>query len=175
MWSLYCCEFRFVFSFQPQFLILASTWGAVVGIFRQCKLILAKTRNISVQLIFAAGAEENRIISLVNGCEILIATPPCFLRMLRKCYISLDRLCHLVSDDADIMVEDFTSEIKCIMRHYANLLKSQTCRSAPRQAVVMASSWSVGIASLVKAYLANPVVLIPEWLKQLSTGVCNKL
>ena len=118
-----------------------------------------------MQLIFAAGAEENRIISLVNGCEILIATPPCFLRMLRQCYISLDRLCHLVSDDADIVVEDFTSEIKCIMRHYANLLKSQTCRSAPRQAVVMASSWSVGIASLVKAYLGNPVVLIPDMIE----------
>ena len=152
-------NFALYFSFQPQFLILASTWGAVVDIFRQCKLILAKTRNISVQLIFAAGAEENRIIPLVNGCEILIATPPCFLRMLRKCYISLDRLCHLVSHDADIVVEDFTSEIKCIMRHCANLLKSQTCQC---QAVVMASSWSVGIASLVRAYLANPVVLIPE-------------
>ena len=61
MWSLYCCEFRFVFSFQPQFLILASTWGAVVDIFRQCRLILAKNRNIRVQLIFAAGAEENQI------------------------------------------------------------------------------------------------------------------
>lgn len=118
-----------------------------------------------MQLIFAAGAEENQILPLVNGCEILIATPPCFLRMLRKYYITLDRLCHLVFHDADIMVEDFTSEIKAIMRHYAKLLKSQPSRSAPRQAVVMASSWSVGIASLVKAYLGNPVLLIPDMIE----------
>ena len=64
-------NFALYFSFQPQFLILASTWGAVVDIFRQCRLILAKNRNIRVQLIFAAGAEENQIIPLVNGCEIL--------------------------------------------------------------------------------------------------------
>ena len=130
MWSLYCCEFRFVFSFQPQFLILASTWGAAVDICGQCKFILAKTRNILVQLIFAAGAGENQIIPLVNGYEILIATPPCFLRMLRKCYISLYRLCHLVFHDADIVVEDFTSwdtkptywNPKPVVQHHARQL-----------------------------------------------------
>lgn len=116
-------------------------------------------------MIFAAGAEENQILPIINGCEILIATPPCFLRMLRKSYITLDRLCHTVFHDADIMVEDFTSEIKEIMRHYARLLKSQPNRSAPRQAVVMASSWSVGVASLVKAYLGNPVLIIPDMIE----------
>lgn len=113
-------------------------------------------------MIFAAGAEENQILPIVNGCEILIATPPCFLRMLRKGYITLNRLCHTVFHNADLMVEDFTSEIKEIMRYYAKLLKSQPCRSAPRQAVVMASSWSIGVASLVKAYLGNPVLIIPD-------------
>lgn len=151
--------------FQPQFLVLAPTWGTVAFIYNQCKDILARNRNIRTQMIFAAGAEENKILPIVNGCEILIATPPCFLRMLRKSYITLDRLCHTVFHDADIMVEDVTSEIKEIMRHYARLLKSQPSRSAPRQAVVMASSWSVGVASLVKAYLGNPVLIIPDMIE----------
>jgi len=127
--------------------------------------MLARNRAIRVQLIFAGGAEENQIIQLVNGCEILIATPPCFLRMLRKGYINLNRLCHTVFNDADLMVEDFTSEIKEIMRHYARSLKSQPNRSAPRQAVVMATSWSVGVASLVKAYLGNPVLIITDMIE----------
>lgn len=118
-----------------------------------------------MQPIFAAGAEENQVLPLVNGCEILIATPPCFLRMLKKGYITLDRLCHTVFHDADLMVEDFTSELKEVMRHYAKLLKSQPRRSAPRQAIVMASSWSVGVGSLVKAYLGNPVIIIPDMIE----------
>ena len=155
----------FFFNFQPQFLILAPTWGKVEHIYHQCRNILARNRNVRVQMIFAAGAEENQILPIVNGCEILIATPPCFLRMLRKSYITLDRLCHTVFHDADLMVEDFTAEIKEIMRFYARLLKSQPCRSAPRQAVVMASCWSAGVASLVKAYLGNPVVIIPDMIE----------
>ncbi|KAL9974651.1 hypothetical protein ACROYT_G011712 [Oculina patagonica] len=149
----------------PQFVVLAPTWGKVEFIYNLCKDILARNRNIRVQMIFAAGAEENQILPIVNGCEILIATPPCFLRMLRKSYITLDRLCHTVFHDANLMVEDFTSEIKEIMRCYAKLLKSQPSRSAPRQAVVMASSWSLGVASLVKAYLGNPVLIIPDMVE----------
>ena len=115
--------------------------------------------------MFAGGTEESNVIQLVNGCEILIATPPCFHRMIRKGYVNLNRLCHTVFNDADLMVEDFTSEIKDIMRHYAKLLKSQPSRSAPRQAVVVATSWSVGVASLVKAYLGNPVLIMSDMIE----------
>ena len=118
-----------------------------------------------MQLVYAGGAEDAKIIQLVNGCEILIATPPCFLRMLRKGYVNLNKLCHTVFQDADLMVEDFTAEIKDIMRHYAKLLKSQPNRSAPRQAVVMATSWSVGVASLIKAYLGNPALIIADMIE----------
>ena len=127
--------------------------------------MLSRNTEIRVQLIFAGGAEDNQVIQLINGCEILIATPPCFLRMLRKGCVNLNRLCHTVFNDADIMVEDFTSEIKDIMRHYGKLLKSQSSRSAPRQAVVMATSWSAGVASLVKAYLGNPVLVISDMIE----------
>ena len=127
--------------------------------------MLGRNRVIRVQLIFGGGAEDERIVQLVNGCEILIATPPCFVRMLRKGYINLSRLCHIVFQDADVMVEDFTSEIKDVMRHYAKLLKSQPNRLAPRQAVVMATSWSVGLSSLVKAYLGNPVLIISDLIE----------
>lgn len=71
-----------------------------------------------MQIVFGAGAEDERILSLINGCEIIIATPPCFLRMLKKGYTRLDRLCHLVFDDADILVEERTECIKEFMREY---------------------------------------------------------
>lgn len=149
----------------PKLLILVPTWQRGDQIYYHCTEVLARNRNIRVQLVYAGGAEDAKIIQLVNGCEILIATPPCFLRMLRKGYVNLNKLCHTVFQDADLMVEDFTVEIKDIMRHYAKLLKSQPNRSAPRQAVVMATSWSVGVASLIKAYLGNPVLIIADMIE----------
>lgn len=71
-----------------------------------------------MQVLFGAGAEEEHILHLINGCEIIIATPPCFLRMLKKGYTRLDRLCHLVFDDADILAEEWTECIKEFMRTY---------------------------------------------------------
>lgn len=149
----------------PKLLILVPTWYKGDQIYYHCTQMLSRNTEIRVQLIFAGGAEDNQVIQLINGCEILIATPPCFLRMLRKGCVNLNRLCHTVFNDADIMVEDFTSEIKDIMRHYGKLLKSQSSRSAPRQAVVMATSWSAGVASLVKAYLGNPVLVISDMIE----------
>ena len=151
--------------FQPRLLILVPTWCKGDQIYSHCEPMLERNRSIRMQLIFAGGAEDSQIIQLINGCEILIATPPCFLRMFRKGYVNLHRLCHTVFNDADVMVEDFTSEIKDIMRHYAKLLKSQPNRLAPRQAVVMTSSWSVGVASLVKAYLGNPVLIVADMIE----------
>ena len=38
----------------------------------------------------------------INGWELLIATPPCLIRMMYKGYVLLDRLCHLVSQSMDV-------------------------------------------------------------------------
>ena len=71
-------------------------------------------------------------------------------------------MCHLVVDDADIMAVEFTAELKEIMRVYGKLLTSHPGRVAPRQAIVMARTWTAGLASFVRAYLGNPVILIAD-------------
>lgn len=44
-------------------------------------------------------AEVNHIFQcqLINGCEILVVTPPSLKRVLDAGYTDLQRLCHLVS------------------------------------------------------------------------------
>lgn len=74
----------------------------------------------------------------------------------------MDRLCHLVIDDADIVVEEFTAELKELMRFYGKLLASNPKRDLPRQTVVMSRTWTVGLASFVRAYLGNPLTLIAD-------------
>ena len=52
------------------------------------------------------------MVSLINGCEILVSTIPPLLSMIEKHCTSLERLCHLVFDRAHILVENFAEEIK---------------------------------------------------------------
>jgi hypothetical protein len=40
------------------------------------------------------------------------------------------------------------------------LLQAQPDRQAPRQCIAIGNKWTTGIASLVKVYLGNPVVVI---------------
>ena len=72
--------------------------------------------------MFGAGAEDECIPNLINGCEILIATLPCLLRMLSKKCTRLDRLCHLVFDDADILAAEQTELVKKLMREWSGKL-----------------------------------------------------
>ncbi|KAK3755414.1 hypothetical protein QZH41_016628 [Actinostola sp. cb2023] len=146
----------------PLAVILCSSWSKAIDVYQECKKIIGKRRTARVHVIFGGGAEEEQIVSVLNGCEILVATVPCFLRMLTHNYTPLDRLCHIVFDDADILVEDFTSELKDIMRVYGRHLVSKPGRIAPRQAVIMASTWTVGVASLTRAYLGNPLIIIDD-------------
>lgn len=45
----------------------------------------------------------------MNGCHVLITTPPCLLRIAEffEHAIDLSRLCHLVFDDADMLFQNF--------------------------------------------------------------------
>lgn len=151
-------------------LVLCPSWLKAEEVHRRCLKIIGGRKRIRAQVIYGGGAEEEQILPLIQGCELLAATPACFLRMLKKSYTTLDRLCHIVFDDADVLVEEFTTEVKEIMRRYAKLLKSQPGRSAPRQAVAMATSWTVGVESLVRAYLGNPLLIMSDRIEAAMFG-----
>ena len=50
-----------------------------------------------------------------NGCDVLVATPDCLVRMLERKALSLKRLCHLVLDGADMLCESFTTSLVAVM------------------------------------------------------------
>ncbi|XP_064611856.1 uncharacterized protein LOC135475845 [Liolophura sinensis] len=80
----------------PLVLILCSSWRRAQEIQCKCETILGELTFPRVMTIFGGGREEVYNIPLINGCEILIATPHCLTRKLDK-YVSLRRLGHLVS------------------------------------------------------------------------------
>lgn len=58
------------------------------------------------------GNIQEEMVSLINGCEVLVSTIPSLLGMMEKHCTNLERLCHLVFDTAHILVDNFAEEIK---------------------------------------------------------------
>ena len=51
----------------------------------------------------------------MNGCHLLIGTPACLLRLLRRghdTFLQLRRVCHLVLDDAHLLAERCTEPVR---------------------------------------------------------------
>ncbi|XP_046549507.1 uncharacterized protein LOC124259410 isoform X2 [Haliotis rubra] len=145
----------------PFALILVPSWKKAQNVFDACTNYIQERSKPRVISIYAGGCEESKVIPLINGCEVLVATPPCLQRMMEKKYTNLNRLCHLVLDDAEILTEVFKSEVKYIMKSYADVIReSNLKRDVPRQRMVFASQWTKGIDSYVASYIHEPLLII---------------
>ncbi|XP_070574044.1 uncharacterized protein [Ptychodera flava] len=156
----------------PLALVLSPSWKRAQFIYDNCRLFLEDCKSTRHLVIFGAGSEESQVYPLLNGCEILIATPSCLLRMLDKGYTSFRRLCHLVFDDADILVDGFTHQIKEIMKHYGKALTDDTQRCSPRQVIIMSTVWTTGVKSLINAYLADPLIAVTS---KVEGAICGQV
>lgn len=59
---------------------------------------------------------------LVNGTDVIVSTPSTFVRMLESGHVNVERLCHLIIDDADIVTKEFPTEVRLMSSFvlYAN-------------------------------------------------------
>ena len=51
----------------------------------------------------------------MNGCDLLVGTPACLVRLLqrgRDTFVQLRRVCHLVLDDADLLVQQSAQQVR---------------------------------------------------------------
>ena len=108
---------------------------------------------------------QEEMISVINGCKVLVATIPALLMMLEKNCTNLDRLCHLVFDRADILVEKFIEEIKEIMKIFAESISKTMSLNLPHQMVAMGTEWTYGLKSLIGAYFDSPLIIIADKLE----------
>ncbi|KAL5022651.1 hypothetical protein ScPMuIL_001806 [Solemya velum] len=119
------------------------------------QLLLERQKTLSELVIYGGGEEDFRAIALINGCDILIATPPCLNRMLKLKYTRLNRLCHLVIDEADVVLEEFTSEIKTLMSNYGQILQDYRSKTAPQQIILLGSLWTAAISQFANSFLGE--------------------
>ncbi|XP_033626498.1 uncharacterized protein LOC117289469 [Asterias rubens] len=143
----------------PLVIVVCPRWRQAAEVYDQCERFLPSQRGSKVILIHGGGSEEDQEVQLMNGCSVLVATLPCLLRMIKGEHASLRRLSHLVFDDADILCEDYTSEVKQLMGDFGSMLSMSDSihRTAPRQLVLFASQWTMAMGSFVRSYMSDPI------------------
>ncbi|XP_054290854.1 putative ATP-dependent RNA helicase TDRD12 isoform X1 [Macrosteles quadrilineatus] len=151
--------------FGPKILVVTPSWDSgehVAYLFQ--KLCRGST---SILHCYGGGAELELRDKLLTGCDILVTTPRCLLRLLEYGFTNLDLLCHLVLDDADILLDKFKNEISKLLVAVDALEEARDQRQilVSLQIVVAARTWTRPVMELVTCILNDPVICIASQLE----------
>ncbi|XP_062611954.1 uncharacterized protein LOC134273751 isoform X2 [Saccostrea cucullata] len=144
----------------PLALVLVSSWKKAQSVYDVTTGLLRDHSRPRPLVIYGGGCEHNQYVPLMNGCEILIATPPCLVRMINRRYTDLQRLCHLVVDDADLLLREYSKEVQEIMDSFAEARKENIHKAVPYQIITMGTQWTPAVHSFTQAYMPDPSIII---------------
>lgn len=104
--------------------------------------------------------EGERNIRLLNGCEILITTAISLNDAIEVGYTNLNRLCHLVFDNAHKLFDHFTEDVQTLMKNYESVLRKNSSLVV-NQIIVVGMKWSFSIDSFSRKCISpEPMVII---------------
>ncbi len=162
----------------PLAIIVAPTWKKAVAISETLDEIVRKagaivpTNGQYLKALLVFEKETVARVPLMNGCHILVTTPPSLLRLL--CDLKSTRMsncCHLIFDDADVTFENYHEEVGRLMDIFDAEHARRSARDAPmlKQIVVASSSWSEPVRQFVETYLK------PKNVRGCSVGISSPL
>ena len=110
---------------SPHLLILVPCWSTGQKIYEICEKLI-NCSQFQILQIYGDGREIEKYPELMNGCKILITTPPCFLRLfLHNKIINFKRLIGLVFEEANKLFDRFQVETEVIIK-YCSHIKNRT-------------------------------------------------
>ncbi|XP_024082240.1 putative ATP-dependent RNA helicase TDRD12 isoform X2 [Cimex lectularius] len=124
--------------------------------------------RINIITTHGGGLELERKDELINGCDLLITTPRCWLRLLNQPHVTnIRRLCHIVFDSVDTLFDLFLDELREIYIKIASLEKyrKQFNIKYGIQMVFIAESWSKILEEITLSKIKNPVLCITAHLE----------
>lgn len=140
----------------PTAIIIVRSSREVERIYSYCYKLLPRN-TLEVVIAFGAWNCENKKIGLLNGCELLITTPPCFSRLAigSKVYkmFNKNRIRHLIFDGLDSMQDIFEED-------FATILKTCTKQNADvnPQIIVTTNSWMEYLRKYTKL-VTDPILI----------------
>jgi ATP-dependent RNA helicase RhlE len=103
---------------------------------------------LSVGVIYGGVGQGPQVSALTKGVDILVATPGRLLDLMGQGYVKLDRLEHLVLDEADHMLDlGFIPDVRRILRAVPR----------QRQTLLFSATMPPPIANLAASILSSPV------------------
>lgn len=110
---------------SPHLLILVPCWNSGQKIYEICEKLINCSQFEIIQ-IYGDGRENEKYPELMNGCKILITSPPCFLRLfLTNKIINFNRLIGLVFEEGNKLFDRFQVEMEVIIK-YCSHIKNRT-------------------------------------------------
>ncbi|KAK2164353.1 hypothetical protein LSH36_65g06005, partial [Paralvinella palmiformis] len=150
----------------PHALIMAANIQKAADVHRY--LMRFREEDICFRLILLS-AENNEAVAeieLLNGCDVLIATPLCLLRMLSKGVTNLAGVCHLIFDDLDMLQESYSDQIEEIMSLYRKVISERSeSVVAPSQMIAMSSNYNGDVERFYKTNFMEPVIIVASQLE----------
>jgi superfamily II DNA/RNA helicase len=119
------------------------------------------TRRLRVTLLHEVrGEERDLLVELLNGSEVLVATPGSLLRAVTDGRVRLASMRTLVIEDADEAFDRCSEDVQALMAEV-----QQT--NEPMQVVVVASKWSESIRQFATAYMeGKPCCLLARLISK---------
>ncbi|XP_066908988.1 putative ATP-dependent RNA helicase TDRD12 [Halyomorpha halys] len=123
--------------------------------------------KLTIITTHGGGLELERKEDLTNGCEILVTTPRCLLRLLRHTSVTnLFRVCHIVFDDVDSLLSIFCPEVKEIMSNLNKMLQIRKRYSnLGIHVVLVGEKWTPILEDITFKALDSPVLCITAHLE----------
>lgn len=152
----------------PLMVVLTSTWKGARRLSEQAKLLIHQKTGPKVCVLYAGGAEKGKEIELVNGCDILVATPECFLRFLTnydRLIVNLRRCCHLVLDDGEQLLDKFAVEVTSVMKEFWRCTERRRPGMLQGQIVVCSTMWTSGLNCFTRMTYSSrtPLIMITSF------------
>ncbi|XP_077551475.1 putative ATP-dependent RNA helicase TDRD12 isoform X2 [Haemaphysalis longicornis] len=175
----------------PLVLVLSSSWEGAqrihdqVAALQQSRLlqpwnatsVQVEYRDPRCCLLYGGGGEDGKELELVNGPEIVVATPASLWRQVDKCdrfILNLERCCHLVLDDADRLLDTARPLVEKTLSEYWQCLEKRWAEGVLTQVVVCAEQWTEALGEFHRtAHLGDsPLVVVGPFLEASAyTGV----
>ncbi|KAH7961587.1 hypothetical protein HPB52_010704 [Rhipicephalus sanguineus] len=148
----------------PLMLILTSTWQGAHRIYEQVNLLVEEdTKCPKCCVLYAGGSEDGKEIPIINGCDILVATPHSFLRFLNnyeRLIVNMYRCCHLVLDDGERLLEKYTAEVTAVLEEFRECQKQRQSCLHISQIIVCSTMWTSGLNWFLRTYIAQQTPLV---------------
>ncbi|GFQ83761.1 ATP-dependent RNA helicase TDRD12, partial [Trichonephila clavata] len=149
----------------PVAIIICSSWKKVFAVQDLLNLFLDGFK-LKILACFADGkSKRNRIVTLMNGCDILISIPSILLNLFKEDVICIKRCCHLILDDGTNLMADHIKEIKETIRMFSAKFKRENEQLIPLQIVINSERWTNSIASFVDNCMKNSFLLFTSYLE----------